>query len=854
MNIKILRHNARSYQINKFDVIACLDTRANLGTPFFNDERIEKLENFDDTYTFSMSADNYEASVIEVGDFVTFKDETSKYRLFRILQIEDSTMGVIHTKTIFAENAFIDDLQSKLVAKAKLGNAYYSDAMAHILSRSGWTINKVDYMGQLKSVSFEGTTTALESLRDITNGYSGEVDAYAQLNEGGQIIGKQFDLVQNRGRKDTGKRFIYGRDIENVKRTLTNEEFYTAIKPVGKDGLTIADVNGNNDTIYDDQANQNYNQGKEHRVKIMNFEEIDNATTLLAEAKIALKKINKPKFQYEVDTALLEETTGYENESDVQLGDYVTVVDLEMIPEMTVLARIIEKRTSYANIGANKIVLGEFIELANVTPNEIKKLQGKLDNLKNGIKAAYRCQIFASNGVAIRNGVGTTDLTAKVYREGVPVFGQPHQYVWKKYDKDGTEDTAWGAANTNIGDTVYNIPAIDFINNVEYECWYLDDDYEYVTVDYFRGEIDRTIAEITKVMKPDSILIPIITDTHVATDADAQAYPIEKERVLTHHLYNFVEITNQMKFDMAVHLGDLVDGKTNNVTNQSNLKSVVNTLNMCDCPVMFTKGNHDDNGLGDIRQYNNQMNEITRPKDLKNILHTNYLANNIQQNFADNACYSYYDISNKKVRVIVLDMWDIRYDMMRQTTSNGKKITVNMYPSKDYGGFQNTQIQWLINVLMSTPLDTKVIICAHSGLKSVFNVEDDIFNNEIVTGIINSWQDGTHFTNTGIDKNYPTKVDVDFSNRGKGQLIAAFAGHKHLDTAKRQGLGNAPTILTTCNVAPLDKNGYVRKTATKDEDAFDIAVINPSENYKIHMVRFGANSDVRPVRSYESGL
>lgn len=862
-DIKILKNESNNTATAIYKIVGSFTPNSRGGTPYYDDERVEKLENFDDTFKFSVPADSQESVQISTGDYVTFKDDTSKQRIFKITSIDDSiSLSGIHVKTIFSESVFIDDLRHRIVPKGTFKNSNFKDIMAHILAGSGWYINKADYLGQSKTVTFDGTKTALECLIEVTNEYKGEVDVYAQVNQnsrGASIVSKNFDLVQKRGRKSTGKRYFYGVDIEGIKRTESIEDFYTSIYPIGKDGLTIAKVNGNNNLIYDEEANHTYNGGTEHRRIVMNFDDIDNPTTLLAEARLKLKELNKPKRTYEIDVSSLEETSGYTGENPPWLGDYVTIVDLDMSPELTVLARVIEKRTSDTNIGGNKIILGDYVELVNNTPSVIKELQAKLDNVRADIKDVYRSDIYSTKGTTIRNGVGeTTDLIARVYKNGVQIFGKPHQYRWIKYFKDGTYDTAWINDNINVGDTVFNVSILDYVKNATFKVEFLADVYEHTVVDYYRKEIDRMLTEITKISNSDSIIIPFITDTHVATDADYLSHPLEKERVLTHHLDNFIEVSHQMKVDLAVHGGDIVDGKTLKYTNIANLKSAVNTINKSDCPVMYCKGNHDDNALGSNRQvYTGSLKEVVTPDEMRPIIQIDYDKDGIVTNHADNAIYSYYDIPQKDVRVICLDMWDLRYDLVKQAVTNkttGEKGLVNLYPSNKFGAFQNKQIQWLINVLMSTPPNTKVIFFGHSGLKSVFEKEDNIINNEIVTGIINSFIDGAHFTNTGTNKDYPTTVDADFRTRGKGKVIAAFAGHKHLDTAKRQGLGNVPTILTTCNVAPLDKNNYSRSINTPFEDAFDVIVINPSENYKIHMVRFGANSDVRPVRSYESGL
>lgn len=59
--------------------------------------------------------------------------------------------------------------------------------------------------------------------------------------------------------------------------------------------------------------------------------------------------------------------------------------------------------------------------------------------------------IFSSGGDVFKNGVGTTTLTAKVFRGGseIDTGGTTYTYKWYRYDKNGNVDSNFGGAGVS---------------------------------------------------------------------------------------------------------------------------------------------------------------------------------------------------------------------------------------------------------------------------------------------------------------------------------------------------------------------------------------------------------------------
>lgn len=852
MNLMILTADASSrYAADDYKTVATLSIDSPKACPFYDDLRTEKIEDFADTYEFSVPSNYQEAQHITRGNFVIFQDETYKYRLFRIYDAEDTIYYGIHVKKAYAENAFVNDLLKKLVPRAKLGTVNFRDAFAHCLSNSGWQIKQADYLGELINKEYDGTTTAQSEIQAICKDYRGEIDAYVELNEANKIIGKYFNLVEERGRNDTGRRFEYRRDLTGATRKESDAELYTAIKARGKDGLTFAKMNNGSDTIYDSAANDLYNGGREYLVKYVEFSDAETEAALYALTHEELQKCNKPRYEYTIETALLEQYAGYESDDVAYLGDNVRVVDFEMVPEMTVGARIIEKQTSFTDASKNAVVLGEYVEIVNTTPDDIKKLQDKLTTINDGLSKIYRVEIRASAGTVAKNGflqtTGDAVLEAVVYKDNVRIVGSNEQYVWEKvYRKTGEHDTAWEAASKGIGNII-KVTGEDYAKNCDFYCHFLDDAYNFVATNYFKVETERVVS-IIEGLKDTHAIIAFGTDLHYATDGleDAQA----KLRAIE-HARNIVEVTHQVDCDLVVNGGDLIDGKTSKALASANLQAMSSTLQQSDCPVLHIKGNHDDNSLGDVRQHGATGTAIIKPSQMSAILKSFYLQSGVQYNSADDAMYCHYDIDDKKLRVIVLDAWDIRYDLL----DNDKKIK---YQARKYAGFQNTQVRWLAQVLQTVPSDWGVAVFTHMALGGVLTSNSwTVINEECIVGILNAWRTGGVYkssTMTNENADHPvSELIAAYDLRGKGKLIGIFAGHTHKDVAKRIGFGQTPTILTNCSYAAGDNDDTSRRVlGTVDEDCFDVIAINVTTN-DIQMIRFGARSEGRAIRQYVGG-
>lgn len=272
--------------------------------------------------------------------------------------------------------------------------------------------------------------------------------------------------------------------------------------------------------------------------------------------------------------------------------------------------------------------------------------------------------------------------------------------------------------------------------------------------------------------------------------------------------------------DLAVYNGDNVHGREAKSNTINRIKQLINTHQLAfdDLPTMWTIGNHDDNNIyfiGDARNEN-----ILTLSELENA-------------FEINKTYGYRDFEDKKLRVIVLDSFE-----------NPEIIGKDGLPkyTRDYSSvFSANQLTWLSKTL-EVPTGYSVIAFTHVPPEGYCNNEpyNDYrnVNHDLMLGLFNAFVEGTSYTASGTNTDYPAQVNVDYSNQGKGNLIGIVTGHEHRDV-EPQVINGVRVIDRTCNLPA----GAGRSIGDISEEAFDVIEID-SENKHCKFNRFGAGNSL----------
>ena len=287
---------------------------------------------------------------------------------------------------------------------------------------------------------------------------------------------------------------------------------------------------------------------------------------------------------------------------------------------------------------------------------------------------------------------------------------------------------------------------------------------------------------------------------------------------------SIVEYLNGVNaFDCGIMLGD-ISGNTFNdpITYYSSAIADVNK------PWLTVLGNHDvaNGATGDADLWT-KYGDLFQYADLAS------------GEAVSGKCYYHKDFATYKIRLIVLMQYDYVFD----------------------GGlcFGQTQIDWLIQTLLSTPSDYGVIICEHTNPSRYMTYDMDVaytsdtwrtsnyaptyMSGDPIPDIINAWINGTTLSKTYAYtfSNPPADLSVsaDFSNRGIGEFITYLGGHWHMDVLGHPtGFNNQPDYhVPAAGLSAATQGDIPRRSGTLSEDSFcAVAVDREKKTVKIFHV------------------
>lgn len=217
---------------------------------------------------------------------------------------------------------------------------------------------------------------------------------------------------------------------------------------------------------------------------------------------------------------------------------------------------------------------------------------------------------------------------------------------------------------------------------------------------------------------------------------------------------------------------------------------------------------------------------------------------------------TYYALtfSSFKVVVIVIDIYDV------PDTIDGSG---NFVVGRQYEGYTQAQIDWLVTTLANVPAGYAVIIAQHAGGSNRGWVVDECaftkpnstigsmgitYADPIVNEIVEAWKDGAVLSKSyqpSIYQEYmPTlTVDADFSGRGSGLFACYIVGHAHWDTIAHDGNDQlCVQVDTTANHDNYQNNwtDLPRAHGTKAEDCITVIGVDVDKRL-VKVVRVGAN-------------
>lgn len=322
------------------------------------------------------------------------------------------------------------------------------------------------------SLEFNGQETILARLYSIANSFGAELEFITELNSDYSLKKHTINVYEkgNLGKDTTGLPIRVGNGLKVINYEENIDNFYTAIRARGKNGLTISGLNKrvfddqnnllyftNGDTIYAPQARDriiSISHKTDDGYALLEIGDTDYETKeeLYAYMLREIEKYSVPKVTYT--------TEGY---VDGSIGDWKTLIDeVHHDPPLYVKARISEQTESLINTLNNKTTFTNFeVKHSEISQSLIRKMEEMIEQSK-----VYKAQIATDNTTIFKNNVGETTLMARVY-DGIKDVTSNYRIYWFKDDiQVGTGINLRVTAADVVEKATYRFEAVDDLNRV----------------------------------------------------------------------------------------------------------------------------------------------------------------------------------------------------------------------------------------------------------------------------------------------------------------------------------------------------------------------------------------------------
>ena len=377
--------------------------------PFFDDVHTQDLNTGAETFQFTTIDSNGVGSNLEIGNYVAFKGKNGKAKLFQIMSTESSHEEVIFV-TVYCESAGLE-LINKVFRKRKINSCTLKKFIDTVTVETGWQRGSLFLTDRTLDLDLE-TSSVYATLQNNVRKFGGELEFRVEI-ENGRVTGKYIDVPFQRGRI-TGKRFEYSKNIESIHRKVDATELFDSLVGIGKDGITFENVTVKGidkplgqDFVVDQEAFKRYNNNGRNIMGLFEFDTTSPEELLLQTYK-ELQKKKYPKVEYEIGVALLKELTG-DSESDVSIGDTVSVIDHSFNPPIALMARVTKLEESKTDQDKDTCTLANFIEVQSNITEEMRRMASKLEGYVDNTIGSK----FPIGGEDIKNGAISTNHIVK---------------------------------------------------------------------------------------------------------------------------------------------------------------------------------------------------------------------------------------------------------------------------------------------------------------------------------------------------------------------------------------------------------------------------------------------------------
>lgn len=433
-----------------YEILCQLSFNLTGGLIAYNDYFEQDLETGIGTYDFTVDkTGNPEIEKLEVGCYLIVKDG-SKIRSFEVMRIEEDK----DSKTIYAEDAGLDLLGEQVPPYSADKSYPITHYIDEFTFDSGWEIGINEIPSTtIRKLEWQGTDTATKRLRQLVRRFDAEI-SYDFEFANGKITKKLINIHRKIG-EDKKVRLEVGREVSNVKRTISIENLATTIVATGADGITLAgaeynegNIRSSKNSIYliDYDAVERWKRAGYTPAGggiVKRFEsEAKTPQALMAEAVIKLKQWNHPEVTYDVPINMLP--------GEVNIGDTVIIVDHNYEPALIVEGRVASIKKSLSTNEDGEIKITNIVSREDTINEKVRRLSTLVqERLFDFTSVPFVMTINSSNGTVFQNSTIATRLTPVVTKLDIDMSTR-FTYKWTRTSEyDTSTDESWNAAHGN---------------------------------------------------------------------------------------------------------------------------------------------------------------------------------------------------------------------------------------------------------------------------------------------------------------------------------------------------------------------------------------------------------------------
>lgn len=346
---------------------------------------------------------------IEEGHRAIYREPvTNRWREYIVTDIDDlhDRNGV--GKLVYAEDSFYETI-GDWIDDRRLNNTTATAALMAALDTTRWEVGQVDDLG-LASTNYYRENPKEAIQKKLLKAWGGEFDTRIEV-VGNAITHRYVDIKAQLG-ANLGKRFVYDKDMIEVKRSVTMTDFCTALYGFGKgeeirdsEGeatggygrrIDFSDINGGVAYLENIAARDKYgyikNGQRQHIYSKVEFDDITDREILKTETQKELARRSAPLATYQCKVIDLRKY-GMEFEG-VGLGDTVLVVDNDL--GIRVRARVMEYIDYPDNEQENEITLGNF---RKTITSDTSAIAEQINSFRSRAGVWDRADIISENGI-----------------------------------------------------------------------------------------------------------------------------------------------------------------------------------------------------------------------------------------------------------------------------------------------------------------------------------------------------------------------------------------------------------------------------------------------------------------------